>query len=278
MLIAVLVVLGLCLGSFVNALVFRLHTQSKGSTKDKVRGAKKQQAELSIVNGRSICVHCGHELAWQDLVPVFSWLLLRGKCRYCKKPISAQYPAVELTTAALFVLSYILWPGGEYSVNFIIWLIMLTGFMALFVYDMRWMLLPNRIVYPLMALAAALALFNALTADNTSQALYNTLMSATIGGGLFYLLFQFSKGRWIGGGDVKLGFLLGLVLADPYKAFLALMAASTLGTLVVLPALLSKRLKSNSRIPFGPFLLVATVLAMLFGQGLIDWYKGLIGL
>ena len=100
--IIILAWLGLCAGSFVNALVWRLHEQKR---------SKKADKKLSILNGRSMCVHCRHELTWYDLIPLFSWLLLRGKCRYCKKPISWQYPIVELATAAVFVLSYIFWPN-----------------------------------------------------------------------------------------------------------------------------------------------------------------------
>src|SRR3954465_436221 len=104
MIIAVLVVLGLCLGSFVNALVWRLHEQEEG-------GSKKAAAKkLSIIKGRSMCPHCKHALKPIDLIPVISWLSLRGKCRYCSKPISIQYPIVELSTALLFVVSYIWWP------------------------------------------------------------------------------------------------------------------------------------------------------------------------
>lgn len=276
MAIVALVVLGLCLGSFVNALVYRLHEQSRKSSKSK---------KLSIVNGRSICVHCGHVLSWRDLIPVLSWTLLRGRCRYCNKPVSWQYPVVELAVAGLFVISYLFWPVIEAPldsldsyVNFIAWLAVLTGFTALFIYDLRWMLLPNRIIYPLLAFAAVLATYNILSADNVVQASYDTLMSVVIASGVFYLLFLVSNGRWIGGGDVKLGLLIGLMLADPFKAFLMLMAASTLGTLLVLPGLLLKKLKTTSRIPFGPFLMAGALFAMLFGQTLIDWYKGLVGL
>lgn len=276
MAIVALVVLGLCLGSFVNALVYRLHEQSRKSSKSK---------KLSIVNGRSICVHCGHVLSWRDLIPVLSWTLLRGRCRYCNKPVSWQYPVVELAVAGLFVISYLFWPVIEAPldsldsyVNFIAWLAVLTGFTALFIYDLRWMLLPNRIIYPLLASAAVLATYNILSADNVVQASYDTLMSVVIASGVFYLLFLVSNGRWIGGGDVKLGLLIGLMLADPFKAFLMLMAASTLGTLLVLPGLLLKKLKTTSRIPFGPFLMAGALFAMLFGQTLIDWYKGLVGL
>src|SRR5476651_645529 len=136
MIIVVLVVFGLCLGSFVNALVWRLHEQDK-----------KQAKNLSILNGRSMCPNCKHELAAKDLVPVLSWLSLRGKCRYCGKPISVQYPLVEMVTSGLFVASYLWWPEvlhGAQVAAFGLWLALLVGLMALLVYDLRWFLLPNR--------------------------------------------------------------------------------------------------------------------------------------
>src|SRR4051794_11351319 len=104
---AILLFLGLCFGSFINALVWRVHEQEKG----------KKTRNLSILHGRSQCPHCGHELAAKDLIPVISWLLLKGKCRYCGQPISRQYPAVEATTSGWFLLSYYFWPGGVFGVG-----------------------------------------------------------------------------------------------------------------------------------------------------------------
>src|SRR4051812_47403609 len=113
MLIFIILALGLCAGSFVNALVWRIHEQTK-STKLKAKDKK----NLSIINGRSICPACKHNLAWYDLIPVVSWLVLRGKCRHCAKPISTQYPLVELICGLVFAVSYIFWPvsldsGGQ---------------------------------------------------------------------------------------------------------------------------------------------------------------------
>src|SRR5882762_114793 len=107
MIIVVLAILGLCFGSFVNAAVWRIYAQEQVKSK---KLQVKKSTNLSIVNGRSVCPHCEHELAAKDLMPVFSWLSLGGKCRYCKKPISRQYPLVELLTAVLFVFSYLYWP------------------------------------------------------------------------------------------------------------------------------------------------------------------------
>lgn len=266
----ILAFLGLSLGSFVNALVWRLHEQQKTRVKN--------QKPLSILYGRSMCVHCGHELAAKDLIPVLSWVWLKGKCRYCKKPISWQYPIVELTTAVLFVLSYIYWPAFQGraletagAVDFGVWLVSLVGLMALIVYDLRWMILPNKIIFPLMALASLNVLAQCLLSSNF-QPLLSGLWGALIGGGLFYLLFQISGGRWIGGGDVKLGFLLGILVGGPPLALLMLFTASLLGSAYSLPLMAKGSLTAKAKIPFGPFLIMAAVISELFGQKLIDWY------
>jgi prepilin signal peptidase PulO-like enzyme (type II secretory pathway) len=293
MIIAILIVLGLLFGSFVNALVWRVRQQELAYKKSKVRKDKKSLKPItinftdfklftdnkySILTGRSMCPHCHHELSSADLVPVLSWLWLRGKCRYCQKPISWQYPVVELSTMILFVGSYLVWPYGwnlSGTINFGVWLVLLTGFMALIVYDFRWMLLPNRIVYPLTVLAAAMALFN-IVHTGAWVTILDIILSVLIAGGIFYSLFVVSKGKWIGGGDIKLGVLLGLLVADPLKAFMVLFGASLVGTMIILPGLATKKLTSQSLIPFGPFLILSGIIVYLFGTPILDWYKELI--
>lgn len=274
MIIAALIILGLALGSFVNALVWRVHEQDHELAKKKPN--KKYLQELSVAKGRSMCPQCKHGLAAKDLVPVLSWLSTRGRCRYCKKPISPQYPLVELATAILFVLSYAYWPvdlHGGLWLTFGAWLVVLTGLMALLVYDLRWYLLPNRILFPLVLPAAFMALVGVAQADVVAWALANVVLAVAVGGGIFYVLFQVSAGKWIGGGDVKLGWLLGLVVATPAKAFLFIFLAALLGSAVSLPLLATKRLKATSVIPFGPFLIVGAIIAVLAGQDVIDWYR-----
>lgn len=268
MIIVVLVAFGLCLGSFVNALVWRLHEQS--------RAGKSAKDELSISKGRSMCPNCRHELAARDLVPLFSWLALKGRCRYCHKAISPQYPLVELTVAILFVASYVWWPvtlhGSQVAV-FVLWLVLLTGLVALLVYDLRWLLLPNRLIYPLSAVAALMALVNVVSADRPLKALLNLVLAVLVGGGIFYLLFQVSHGKWIGGGDVRLGWLLGLVAATPARSLLFIFLASIIGTLVSIPLLAKHKLKRSSTIPFGPFLIIGLVITQLFGAAMLHWYR-----
>lgn len=267
MIIAVLAVLGLCLGSFVNALVWRLSEQAK---------TKKPSKELSILHGRSMCPQCRHTLKALDLLPLLSWLALRGKCRYCGQPISAQYPLVEAATALLFIGSYTWWPNPVHGVQVALlglWLVILTGLMALVVYDLRWMLLPNRIMRPLSYLAVIYACLEVIAADKPGTALLNTVLAVAVGGGIFYILYQLSGGKWIGGGDVKLGWLLGLIAGTPGRSLLFIFIAAMLGSLVSLPLLAVKRLKRSSTIPFGPFLIVGVVVVQLFGHSILDWYQ-----
>lgn len=302
MIFIVLGVVGLCLGSFVNALVWRLHEQAaavhhpephsggsgsrtrtgrifayvNGVLKHGLGPVQDDDDELSVLRGRSMCPHCKHKLAAKDLVPVFSWLRLGGKCRYCHKPISAQYPLVELATAGLFVASYIWWPtitDTPQTAVFILWLLLLTGLMALLVYDLRWLLLPNKLLYPLGGLAAIQALIIVAAADNPFTTLLNMLLAVAIGGGIFYVLFQLSDGKWIGGGDVKLGWLLGLIVGTPARSVLFIFLAALLGSLVSVPLLVSHRLKRSSVIPFGPFLIVAAIIVQLFGTDILHWYQ-----
>lgn len=270
MIAGILILLGLCLGSFVNALVWRLHKQERASSTE-------QRAQYSISKGRSMCVHCRHELAWHDLLPVVSWLSLGGKCRYCHKPISWQYPVVELATACLFVFSYLFWPytlHSSYSLLlFVFWLVFLAGFMALIVYDLRWMLLPDRIVRPLQAIAAAYVLIQAVAPGGGWHTLQGAALGVVFSAGVFYLLYQVSGGRWIGGGDVKLAVVLGLLLASPMRALLMIFIASLLGSLVSVPLLLRGKVRHTTRLPFGPLLIIATMLVYLFGTAMIGWYE-----
>jgi leader peptidase (prepilin peptidase)/N-methyltransferase len=274
MIIAVLIVFGLCLGSFVNALVWRLHEQ--GTESGKKKPSKSYLKDLSISKGRSMCPDCHHTLSARDLVPVLSWTSLRGKCRYCHEPVSVQYPLVELSTMGLFLLSYLYWPLPFTQAQvafFILWLLLLVGFMALIVYDLRWMLLPDRIVFPLGVVAAIMAVITISTSARPTHSALSVALAVAVGGGIFYLLYQISGGRWIGGGDVKLGWLLGLVVATPAKAILFIFFAAVAGSAITLPMLASGRMKRTSTIPFGPFLIAGAIVSLLVGARILDWYQ-----
>jgi prepilin signal peptidase PulO-like enzyme (type II secretory pathway) len=176
----------------------------------------------------------------------------------------------------LFVLSYLWWPfayDGRGIFLLVSWLVAIVGLVALFVYDLRWTLLPNKIVFPLIGIGVVQAIVVTLLFDGGWSYLLGSIAGAAVAGGIFFVLFQLSNGKWIGGGDVKLGYALGLFLASPTLAFLMLFTASALGVVAAIPGLITKKLAATSRIPFGPFLIVATVIVMLFGTAIINWYK-----
>jgi prepilin signal peptidase PulO-like enzyme (type II secretory pathway) len=260
MIIVALLLLGLCLGSFVNALVWRLHMQAQTTAK-----TSKKKSQYSIARGRSMCPNCQHELSVADLIPLLSWIGLRGKCRYCSQPISWQYPLVEATTAGAFVASYVFWPlelDVYGSLYFGLWLVMLVGLAALVVYDLRWMILPNKVVFSLYWVASVMIMVQILS-EQSLEPFVRALVGVLVGGGLFYLLFQLSNAKWIGGGDVKLGFLLGAVVGGPEPALLVLFFASLLGSVVSLPLLLTKKAHRGTKIPFGPFLILGAFVVQL---------------
>ena len=281
--------LGIIFGSFVNALVWRLHEQAGfGGQRAKGKGQRKHSKQalsstlgpqdLSITRGRSMCPDCHHTLAAKDLIPVLSWFWLRGKCRYCHKPISWQYPAVELLTGLLFAGSYAAWPYSFHEAwlfTFIVWLACLVFFVALAVYDLRWFLLPDRLVRPLNVLVAVQTVVVALWLHSVT-ALWQPVLAAAIIFGLFWVLYQASKGAWIGGGDVKLAPALGLLAATPFKTLLTIFFASLLGTLVSIPLLAQGKKGLKLHIPFGPYLLLATAIAVLYGDRIIQWYQNLL--
>ncbi len=257
-LVVLMAVLGLCFGSFVNAAVWRI------------------KHKKDLIRARSQCTHCHHTLAWYDLVPVLSWVALRGKCRNCKKPISIQYPLVELAVGLFFVGSYLFWPvalqGLTAWVMFGLWLVAGVILAILFLYDLKWLILPNKLTYPLIGVGIISAMLHLITAENVSTVAFNIGFSVLVLSGLYLLIFIWSKGKWIGLGDVKLSLALGLLLADWRLALICLFLANLLGCVVVIPGMLVHKLTRTSHIPFGPFLIIGFIVAGLWGQQLIDWY------
>lgn len=272
----VLVVVGLALGSFINACVWRLHQQELDISEKK----RKQNKNISILKGRSMCPRCKHQLAWFDLVPIFSWLSLGGKCRYCHKSISWQYPLVELLFMAFLVISYMFWP---YNINsspsgllFIVWIVILVSMAVLFIYDLIWQELPTKLIYTLVFLTVIFKILELLAVGKTNI-IYSALIGAVLIGGFFWLIYQFSKGNWIGGGDVRYGFIMGGLLGWQ-KGLLALMLSSYLGTLVIVFLVLFGKFHRRMKLPYGPFLITATYISLLWGQYFIDVYKRVSGL
>jgi prepilin signal peptidase PulO-like enzyme (type II secretory pathway) len=240
---------GLAIGSFLNCIIYRLE--------------KKQ----SFLKGRSYCPHCKHILSWQDLIPVFSFLILRGKCRYCGKRISFQYPLVELATALLFmaVLNY---ESGIMNYEFLFLILNSSFLILIFVYDLKHYIIPDRIIYPAIIIAF---LYNLIL---NSQFIIHNSISAFGAAGFFLFIVLVSRGKWMGVGDIKLAFLIGLLLGWP-DILLVLFLAFLIGAIIGLGLIILKKKTIKSELPFGPFLITGIYLALFFGEKIISWYFGL---
>lgn len=273
--------LGLVFGSFAGAQIWRL--RARQLVADKKEGEAYDAAEYKRLkplygrkqkSDRSQCLACGHTLGWKDLVPVISWITLGGKCRYCHKPIGKFELVMEFSMALLFVASYLLWPYGfsvaGASILFGLWLLAIVLLVMLAAYDYKWQLLPDVLNYAFAGVSLAFMLVR-LAAFPGSVSPLSALGAVGILAGVYALLYVVSKGKWIGFGDVKLGVGLGLLLADWKLAFLALFLANLIGCLIVIPGMLTKKLNPQSRIAFGPLLIIGTLIAYWWGTAFTTW-------
>lgn len=245
---AYLAVVGAALGSFADAMVWRLHPSLHPSRHTRLHTSP--HTGRSVVTGRSECESCHHRLAGRDLVPVVSWVLLRGRCRYCGARISPTTVVLEAALGGAFVLSYLGWERGVAAL--VVWLAILVVLAVLVLYDLRWMTLPNRILLLLVPLTLLEA------GPHPGQ----IVLGAAALGGPYAVLHFVSRGQWAGLGDAKLGAALGPVLGWD-KGLLALCMANVLGVLVAVPALVTGRLNRKSRLPMAPFLAAGFFLAGL---------------
>ena len=242
---------GLIIGSFLNCLIWRLHT-GEG------------------VRGRSYCPKCKKKIAWYDNIPVLSFLILRGKCRLCGKHISLQYPSVELATAFLFTLAlYYGLVAGEISYLMLLksWFL-IAVLIVVFVYDLRFYLILDKVMFPSIAL---LLVINILLGFGW----LDLLISAIIGLGFFLIQFLISRGAWIGGGDIRLGLFMGVALASWKLLVLAIFVSYLLGSVVGLSLVATGNKKWGSKIPLGVFLAVGMIFALFWGEPIINWYFSL---
>lgn len=235
--------LGLVVGSFLNVCIDRLPTGR------------------SIVTASSHCETCGHSLGALDLLPLLSYLLLLGKCRYCKAPIPRRLPLVELATGLLFTLA---WFHFDAPLELASALFFISLFIVISIIDLEHQLILNRLVYP--ALLAALVL-SPLTLGH--QVPY-VLLGGAVGAAL-PLLIALTFPQGMGFGDVKYAALIGLVVAFP-QIVATLTISFILGGLTAATLLLSGRKKWKEYLPFGPFLTLGAIVTMFYGQELIQWY------
>ena len=249
--IIIFFIFGLIVGSFLNAVIFRLHSGE------------------SFLLGRSHCMHCKHELAPLDLVPVFSFIFLSGKCRYCKSKLSWQYPIVEFLTGLIFAVLFAQGQMPLISPKFLFELVMAGFFIVVGVFDLKHYLILDKVVFPGLVVVLIYNIF--------AGQIFLGLISGFGVAGFFLLQYVFSKGKWIGFGDVKFGLLLGNFASWPMSLVL-IMLAYFLGAIVGIVLILSGKKKLGSKLPFGVFLSASAIITMIIGERLLTWYLRLIGL
>lgn len=288
-------ILGATLGSFIKAL-----------------------ADRSLTNktffGRSFCPKCKHSLYWFDLIPILSYIILYGRCRYCHKKINLEYPFVEIILGILIVLLFwfssskfgaaedifqqIIFFGDLFFKTFFI-----SVLIAITITDLKKTLIPDRIMYPSIIISFVFLIiftiykiiylyfylsqnqigkyllpphsdYFARHAVMTTEPLLGSIASALLIGGFFLALIIITKGKGMGGGDVKLGIFMGLVLSFPLS-LVAVMLAFLTGAIVSIVMIIFKKKHFGQSIPFGPFLVIGSLIALFWGDKIADWYLSL---
>lgn len=246
-------ILGACIGSFLNVVIFRTRSSE------------------SVTHGRSMCQTCKTKIRFFDLIPIVSFVFLKAKCRSCKSLISFQYPLVEFAMAMLFVIMYVKQTLGLVPVSFLLLIrdwIFVSFLVVIFVYDLKYMYILDRFTIPAMIIAIILNVW-------LGQMFFATyLFGAIIIGGFFLLQYVISKGTWVGGGDIRLGILMGLMIGLT-QGIVALFLAYIFGAIIGLILLLLKKVDRKTEIPFGTFLTVSTVIVLFFGPLIWNTYLNL---
>jgi len=245
---ALIFLLGTATGSFLNCLIYRTSINKKPE-------------------GRSYCPKCKQDLSYKDLVPLFSYLFLLGKCRYCRKKISLQYPLVELVTGAIFLFIF-LQVGVSLELFYLFAVFSLLVFV--FVFDLKHYIIPDFANFSLIGLSFLYLLGNSLLKENNHQLIEGVFSG--VGAFLFFFsLFYFTKGRGMGFGDVKYVVFMGFFLGYP-NILVGLFISFLLGAIIGLLLIFLKRKNMKSQVPFGPFLIAGTLVAYFYGERIVETY------
>ncbi|MFH0987804.1 MAG: prepilin peptidase [Parcubacteria group bacterium] len=249
-------VVGTVIGSFLNVVICRV------------------PEKRPVAKGRSMCPHCKTVIKPIDLIPIVSFFALKRKCRQCAKPISWQYPLVELFTGLIFV--FLLWHSGfSGGALFLRDLVFVSALIAIMIMDGRYGIIADAVVLPMIFFSAIVNVILLSTSTNL-WSLALSLVSAAAFGALFFLWqYIVSKGKWIGAGDITFGLLIGLMVGWP-NVLLALFIAYVLGAIVSAVLLIMKKKTLKGQLPFGVFLSVATFITLVYGTQIVAWYLGLI--
>lgn len=238
---------GLVIGSFLNVCILRI---PDGKT---------------VVLERSHCMECGYQLSWYDMFPVFSWIMLRGKCRKCKQPISAQYPIIETLNGVLYLLICIVNGLNIYS---LIYCLLTSALIVLSVIDWRIYEIPICNIKFILVLGI---LATAVDYQNWLEHMAGFLCVSIV----LWIIYQISKGAAIGGGDVMLMGVAGLVLGWQ-SIIVAFLLGCIIGSVI---HLVRMKIKGAGRVlAMGPYLSIGIFIAALWGKQFILWYIGTLGL
>jgi leader peptidase (prepilin peptidase)/N-methyltransferase len=235
---------GLSVGSFLNVVIVRL------------------PEHRSLWRPGSACPSCGHAIAWYDNIPIVSFAVLSGRCRACGIPIPWRYPAVEIATAALWLMAY---GVSGLSWSLAVAVVFLSALVTITAIDLSHRIIPDVITLP-----GILAGFLANLATRQVSWL-ESLIGIGVGGGIFFVIILATAGRGMGGGDMKLAAMFGAFLG--WKITLvSLFVAVMLGGICATVFLLSGRMRRKDPIPFGPFLAVGGATGLLWGDRIARWY------
>jgi leader peptidase (prepilin peptidase)/N-methyltransferase len=248
-------IFGLIIGSFLNCVIWRLYK------------------EESFVSGKSYCPHCRHSLGFWDLFPVLSFIFLRGKCRYCKKKISIQYPLIELITAILFS-SVFIYLGSIISLQLFFWLTIFAFLIVIFVFDLKYFIIPDEVIYPAIFISIIWLLYSFSMGMIGSHEMILTIISSLGASLFFFLIWFFSKGMAMGFGDVKLALLIGLLLGFP-NTIVGLFLGFLLGAIIGSVMVFLKKKGFGSEVPLAPFLVAGVIISFFFGNNIVNWYLSL---
>ena len=261
-----LFLIGACLGSFLCCQARRLHLKATAK-----RGSKK-------LNPRSVCLHCHKQLKWYDNIPIISWLVLRGHCRYCKKPIGSAEIISELGTGLAFIalgttINFSTADAFTWA-TFIAVLLLTLTLIFLAIYDGLYGELPLTCLIVAIAFAAIILILRIVitlsTASFTPTLIVDPLLSVLILSGLYLLLYLVSKGKWVGDGDWLLSLAIAIALASPWLALITLFLTNLLACLYALPTLKKSR---SHQIHLGPFLVIAFIIVIVFSTPLLEIIK-----
>ena len=240
--------LGLVFGSFFNVVGIRVPAKE-------------------TLGGRSHCPKCDHQIGWLELIPVIGYIIIGGKCKKCKSPISIKYPLMELLTGILFLVSYMIL--RENMIEYILVVSFISLMTIITVSDLYYKIVPDVILIVFLPILVILRIMS------EAMPWYEGIIGGVVAFGFMYLIALYGKIRFkqmaLGGGDIKLYFLIGIVLGYQ-TVFLSLFFAALAGIIVNIFI----RNKADKYIPFVPFIYFGSMLAYFYGHTIIDWYTTLI--